>query len=97
MELAIRCIFSTVTFENILFWQSKDKLINSLKEGSAGTSEAGTSNLVAMEVEELKGERDMLREEVQQSNAKIEQLRTELQVGDTYHIVTVRTCIKLWT
>ncbi|XP_072031496.1 golgin subfamily A member 5-like [Amphiura filiformis] len=59
--------------------QSKDKLINSLKEGSAGTNEAGATSLINMEVEELKNEKDMLRDELQQANGKIEQLRTELQ------------------
>ncbi len=64
------------------YQQSKDKLISSLKEGSTGSSEAGATSLINMEVEELKNERDMMRDELHQSNGKIEQLRTELQVWD---------------
>lgn len=56
---------------------SKEKLINSLKAGST-SSDGETINI---EQTELLHERDMLKEEVQQANAKIEQLRQEVQVG----------------
>lgn len=53
---------------------SKEKLINSLKEGT--TSSNGEA--VSIEHTELVHERDMLKEEIQQANAKIEQLRLEV-------------------
>lgn len=56
---------------------SKEKLINSLKEGT--TSSSGEA--VSIEHTELIHERDMLKEEIQQANAKIEQLRLEVSVG----------------
>ncbi|XP_072166386.1 golgin subfamily A member 5-like [Diadema setosum] len=56
--------------------QSKDKLISSLKEGAEGLE--GVS-AVSYELEELRNERDMLREELQQANIKMDQLRTDLQ------------------
>lgn len=61
------------------FLQSKERLISSLREGSAisGTSD-GVSSL---EYESIKQERDMLREELQQSKMTVEHLRLELQVS----------------
>lgn len=56
---------------------SKEKLITSLKAGSTN-SEGET---VSIEQTELLHERDMLKEEIQQANAKIEQLRQEVQVS----------------
>eukprot|EP00057_Strongylocentrotus_purpuratus_P031810 XP_785735.3 PREDICTED: golgin subfamily A member 5 [Strongylocentrotus purpuratus] len=56
--------------------QSKDKLISSLKEGVEGIE---GSTAVSYELEEIKNERDMLREELQQANIKIEQLKMDLQ------------------
>ncbi|CAH1792461.1 unnamed protein product [Owenia fusiformis] len=57
--------------------QSKDKLIASLKDGTAMSgAESGVSS---MELDQMRQERDMLREEIQQSRMTIENLRTELQ------------------
>ncbi|XP_036847528.2 golgin subfamily A member 5 isoform X2 [Manis javanica] len=58
--------------------QSKEKLINSLKEGS---SFEGLDNNAAnsMELEELRHEKEMQREEIQKLVAQIHQLRSELQ------------------
>ncbi|XP_071784235.1 golgin subfamily A member 5-like [Asterias amurensis] len=56
--------------------QSKDKLIASLKEGS-GSSEGSIASSV--ELEELRNERDGMREELQIAGGRIQQLRTELQ------------------
>lgn len=63
----------------VMWLQSKDKLIASLKDGDGnfGAMEAGLS---AVELEETKQERDLLREELQQSRMTVENLRTELQV-----------------
>jgi len=55
--------------------QAKEKLINSLKQGTVG-SEA--SPIMFTELEEVKQERDLLREELQQSKYKLEQLKVEL-------------------
>nr|XP_033807130.1 golgin subfamily A member 5 isoform X2 [Geotrypetes seraphini] len=56
--------------------QSKEKLINSLKEGSGIE---GLDSVNTMELEELKHERDMQREEIQKLMGQIQQLRSELQ------------------
>ncbi|XP_044128554.1 golgin subfamily A member 5 [Bufo gargarizans] len=58
--------------------QSKEKLINSLKEGS-GIEGLDSHTASSMELEELKHERDMQREEIQKLLAQIQQLKTELQ------------------
>ena len=83
LQPILRTLMITTVIVLALFFQSKDKLINSLKEGSSGSTSDGVSSIIAMEVEELKHERDLLREDVQQSNAKLEQLKTELQVNLT--------------
>jgi len=58
--------------------QSKDRLIASLKEGvSGGGSEVAVS---PAELDDVRQERDILREELQQSRMTIENLRVELQV-----------------
>ncbi|XP_006839693.1 PREDICTED: golgin subfamily A member 5 [Chrysochloris asiatica] len=58
--------------------QSKEKLINSLKEGSAFEG-LDSSTASSMELEELRHEREMQREEVQKLMVQIHQLRSELQ------------------
>ncbi|XP_078518420.1 golgin subfamily A member 5 [Lissotriton helveticus] len=58
--------------------QSKEKLINSLKEGS-GIEGLDSHTASAMELEELKHERDTQREEIQKLMGQIQQLRAELQ------------------
>lgn len=58
--------------------QSKEKLINSLKEGSS--FEGLDSNAAnSMELEELRHEKEMQREEIQKLMGQIHQLRSELQ------------------
>ncbi|KAK2492874.1 hypothetical protein MC885_018102 [Smutsia gigantea] len=61
--------------------QSKEKLINSLKEGSS--FEGLDSNAAnSLELEELRHEKEMQREEIQKLMAQIHQLRSELQVSE---------------
>lgn len=58
--------------------QSKEKLINSLKEGSVIEGlDSQTASI--MELEELRHERDTQKEEMQKLWGQIQQLRTELQ------------------
>ncbi|XP_054828328.1 golgin subfamily A member 5 isoform X2 [Eublepharis macularius] len=58
--------------------QSKEKLINSLKEGS-GIEGLDSQTVSIMELEELRHERDMQKEEMQKLRGQVQQLRTELQ------------------
>ncbi|NXU70851.1 GOGA5 protein, partial [Oreotrochilus melanogaster] len=58
--------------------QSKEKLINSLKEGS-GIEGLDSSTASTMELEELRHERDTQKEEIQKLMGQIQHLRTELQ------------------
>ncbi|XP_058843520.1 golgin subfamily A member 5-like isoform X2 [Acipenser ruthenus] len=58
--------------------QSKEKLISSLKEG-AGIDGLDSHTASTMELEELRHERDMQREEIQKLMGQFQQLRTELQ------------------
>ncbi|XP_071601840.1 golgin subfamily A member 5 [Heliangelus exortis] len=58
--------------------QSKEKLINSLKEGS-GIEGLDSSTASTMELEELRHERDTQKEEIQKLMGQIQQMRTELQ------------------
>lgn len=58
--------------------QSKEKLINSLKEGS-GFEGLDNSTANSMELEELRHEKEMQREEIQKLMGQIHQLRAELQ------------------
>lgn len=59
--------------------QSKEKLISSLKEGSGLDSLDGGS-AAALELEELKHEKEMQREEIQKLQGQVHTLRTEIQV-----------------
>lgn len=81
-------MFNTA-INNILayFFQSKEKLINSLKEGS-GIEGLDSNTASTVELEELRHERDTQREEIQKLMGQIQQMRTELQVA-----VPVCTCI----
>ncbi|XP_028573091.2 golgin subfamily A member 5 [Podarcis muralis] len=65
--------------------QSKEKLINSLKEGS-GIEGLDSQTTSIMELEELRHENDMQREELQKLRGQIQQLRTELQDMETQQI-----------
>lgn len=58
--------------------QSKEKLINSLKEGS-GFEGLDSSAANSMELEDLRHEKEMQREEIQKLMGQIHQLRSELQ------------------
>ncbi|CAK6431826.1 unnamed protein product [Pipistrellus nathusii] len=58
--------------------QSKEKLINSLKEGS-GFEGLDSNTAHSMELEELRHEKEMQREEIQKLMGQIHQLRSELQ------------------
>lgn len=58
--------------------QSKEKLINSLKEGSSFEG-LDSSTASSMELEELRHEREMQKEEIQKLMGQIHQLRSELQ------------------
>ncbi|XP_041122659.1 golgin subfamily A member 5-like [Polyodon spathula] len=58
--------------------QSKEKLISSLKEG-AEIDGLDSHTASTMELEELRHERDMQREEIQKLMGQFQQLRTELQ------------------
>ncbi|XP_006879172.1 PREDICTED: golgin subfamily A member 5 [Elephantulus edwardii] len=58
--------------------QSKEKLINSLKEGS-GFEGLDSSTASSMELEELRHEKELQRDEIQKLMGQIHQLRSELQ------------------
>ncbi|XP_028926410.1 golgin subfamily A member 5 isoform X2 [Ornithorhynchus anatinus] len=58
--------------------QSKEKLISSLKEGS-GFEDLGNITASNLELEELRHEKELQREEIQKLLGQIQQLRTELQ------------------
>eukprot|EP00794_Sanderia_malayensis_P019951 gene19951-21905_t len=55
--------------------QAKEKLITSLKQGTAGND---PSSVVFTEMEEIRHDRDLLREELSQSKYKYEQLKSDL-------------------
>ncbi|XP_069493844.1 golgin subfamily A member 5 isoform X2 [Ambystoma mexicanum] len=65
--------------------QSKEKLINSLKEGS-GIEGLDSHMSNAMELEEVRHERDAQREEIQKLMGQIQQLRAELQDMDSQQV-----------
>lgn len=58
--------------------QSKEKLINSLKEGSSFEG-LDSSTASSMELEELRHEKEMQKEEIQKLMGQMHQLRSELQ------------------
>ncbi|CAO2587170.1 Golgin subfamily A member 5 [Lemmus lemmus] len=58
--------------------QSKEKLINSLKEGSSFEG-LDSSTAGSMELDELRHEKEMQKEEIQKLKGQIHQLRSELQ------------------
>lgn len=61
--------------------QSKEKLINSLKEGSGLEVLEGAGT--GLELEELRHEKELQREEIQKLQAQIQSLRTEIQDLET--------------
>ncbi|KAM8921681.1 golgin subfamily A member 5 [Pelodytes ibericus] len=58
--------------------QSKEKLINSLKEGS-GIEGLDSHTASMVELEEMRHERDLQREDIQRLMGQIQQLKSELQ------------------
>jgi hypothetical protein len=66
--------------------QTKEKLIATLKESAASTNsdsserQEGSASLRLIEIDELKGERDYLREELNSKNSSLELLRAEMMV-----------------
>lgn len=67
---------------------SKDRLIATMKESaSSPTDDPGSSetasgvNLKSFEIDELKIERDALKEELNSKNVSLEMLRTEMMVN----------------
>lgn len=67
----------------MLFLQSKEKLISSLKEGSGLEVLEGAG--AGVELEELRHEKELQREEIQKLQAQIQSLRTEIQVRTHTH------------
>ncbi|XP_006268862.1 golgin subfamily A member 5 [Alligator mississippiensis] len=65
--------------------QSKEKLINSLKEGS-GIEGLDSHTASTMELEELRHERDTQKEEIQKLKGQMQLLRTELQDMETQQV-----------
>lgn len=63
--------------------QAKEKLIASLRQGSGGSSEISPG--LMSELEEMRQERDLLRDEAQQNKYKMEQLRSEYLDLDILH------------
>ncbi|XP_078673189.1 golgin subfamily A member 5-like isoform X2 [Branchiostoma floridae x Branchiostoma belcheri] len=61
--------------------QSKEKLINSLRQGSSegDSGAAGAGASVGLELEELRHERDLQREDIQHLSMQLDQARLELQ------------------
>lgn len=58
--------------------QSKEKLISSLKEGS-GLDTLDGSGAMALELEDLRHDKELQREEIQKLQGQIQTLRTEIQ------------------
>lgn len=58
--------------------QSKEKLISSLKEGS-GLDTLDGNGAMALELEELRHEKELQREEIQKLQGQVSTLRTEIQ------------------
>ena len=62
--------------------QSKEKLIVSLKDGSTVSKAGGTDLAVlASELDSARQERDVLREQLQNTQLALESLRVEMSVG----------------
>ncbi|KAM9707566.1 golgin subfamily A member 5 [Menidia menidia] len=70
--------------------QSKEKLISSLKEGS-GLETGDGSGALALEVEELRHEKELQREEIQKLQGQVSTLRTEIQDLETQALTEAET------
>lgn len=69
--------------------KSKDRLIASLKEGSG----SGEMMVHATELDSMRQERDIMREELQNSQMALENLRSELSVRKTCTTFLVCTVV----
>jgi hypothetical protein len=56
--------------------QTKEKLIETLKEGSGPEDQPG----MAVELEEIRAERDMMKDDLQQTQLMVYNLKAEIQV-----------------
>lgn len=63
-----------------MFLKSKEKLINSLKEGS-GLDVTDSSRTTVLEMEALRHEKELQREEIQKLQGQVSTLRAEIQVS----------------
>lgn len=70
--------------------QSKEKLISSLKEGS-GLDTVDGSGAMALELEELRHEKELQREEIQKLQGQVQTLRTEIQDLENQALVEAET------
>lgn len=66
--------------------QAKDKVISTLREGRHG-DEGVPGGVTSAELDEVCQERDALREELNQTRFRVEQLKAELQVCEKYHFI----------
>lgn len=64
----------------LLFIKSKEKLISSLKEGS-GLDIGDGGGTMALELEELRHEKELQREEIQKLQGQVGTLRAEIQAS----------------
>ncbi|XP_078720733.1 golgin subfamily A member 5 isoform X1 [Lampetra fluviatilis] len=71
--------------------QSKEKLISSLKEGVGMEGVEGAVAASCVELEELRHERDLQREETQRLQGLVQQLRVELQDSEVQQAAEVET------
>ncbi|XP_049596710.1 golgin subfamily A member 5 [Syngnathus scovelli] len=70
--------------------QSKEKLISSLKEGS-GLDSLDGSGASILEIEELRHDREMQKEEIQNLQGQVHSLRTELQDLESQSLAEAET------
>lgn len=70
--------------------QSKEKLISSLKEGS-GLETLDGSGAMALELEDLRHEKELQREEIQKLQGQVQTLRTEIQDLENQALVEAET------
>uniref|UniRef100_A0AAQ5XJ20 Golgin subfamily A member 5 n=1 Tax=Amphiprion ocellaris TaxID=80972 RepID=A0AAQ5XJ20_AMPOC len=70
--------------------QSKEKLISSLKEGS-GLDTLDGSGAMALELEELRHEKELQRDEIQKLQGQVQTLRTEIQDLENQALVEAET------
>ncbi|XP_061825014.1 golgin subfamily A member 5 [Nerophis lumbriciformis] len=70
--------------------QSKEKLISSLKEGS-GLDTLDGSGAAAVEIEELRHEKELQREEIQKLQCQVHSLQTDLQDLESQSLAETET------